>query len=163
MLVEMTMTPDEVRATTFDTVSRYRRGYDADEVDAFVESVASRLTTRQGLTSNDVYHVSFTRSRIGGRGYAEGGVDAFLDRIHAELALREESWGHPAATGEPVPLPADGEAMAEIGVPGSDTESNSDTNTGTGSNTGSADIGANADGAAADSAADGREPTPGAG
>ncbi len=133
----MTLTAADVRATTFPAASRLRRGYDADEVDAFVERIASRLETGEGLTSNDVYHVPFGKAGIGGRGYTEADVDAFLERVHAELVRLEDAWGGASASapetdgtpdGDPgdAPdddtddisddLPADGEAMAEIAV-----------------------------------------------
>ncbi|MEO5833944.1 MAG: DivIVA domain-containing protein [Nakamurella sp.] len=135
----MTLTPADARSVAFPTASRLRRGYDADEVDAFLERIAVRLETGAGVSSNDVYHVSFPRSGIGGRGYVEADVDAFLEQAHAELARLEDAWGHrggptPGDTdGDPTPsadstdthtdlltqparLPADGGAVAEIAV-----------------------------------------------
>ena len=121
----MTLTAADVRATAFPAASRLRRGYDADEVDAFVERIAVRLETGEGLTSNDVYHVPFGKAGIGGRGYPEADVDAFLDRVHAELVGLEDAWGGATAGGPEADdsasdatddLPADGEAMAEIAV-----------------------------------------------
>lgn len=119
MLVPMTLTPADVRSTDFPAASRLRRGYDADEVDAFIESIAVRLETDAGLSSNDVYHVSFSKNRIGSRGYSESDVDSFLERVQAELSGLEESWTHAnAADGPPAdePIPADGEAVDEISV-----------------------------------------------
>lgn len=90
----MTITPASVRATTFAASSRLRRGYDADQVDAFVERIAQRLESGEGLTSNDVYRAPLGRAGIGGRGYAEADVDRFLEAVHVALLRLEDAWGH---------------------------------------------------------------------
>jgi DivIVA domain-containing protein len=115
----MTITPASVRATTFAAASRLRRGYDADQVDAFVERIAVRLEQGEGLSSNDVYRADFGRSGIGGRGYAEADVDRFLELVHVELSRLEDAWGHETAAAsdegagreaEPEPSSADPDA-----------------------------------------------------
>lgn len=94
----MTLTAADVRSTVFPASSRLRRGYDADAVDAFVERIAVRLETGDGLSSNDVYHVPLGRAGLGGRGYSDAEVDAFLERVHSELARLEDGWGHERVT-----------------------------------------------------------------
>lgn len=106
----------EVRDTEFPLAARFRRGYVATEVDAFMERIATRLETGRGVTSNDVYHVAFARAALAERGYAEQGVDAFLDRIHAELLRLEDAWGHRQSTA-PDDLP-DSTGSQSSGSPG---------------------------------------------
>lgn len=129
----MTLTAADVRATDFPAASRLRRGYDADAVDAFVERIARRLETGEGLSSNDVYHAPFAKAGIGGRGYSSTEVDAFLERVHVELLRIEDAWGHVTLADDresghdrdapdvgdeldSSDLPADGEALAEIAI-----------------------------------------------
>jgi len=128
----MTMTPAEVRDHQFARASRFTRGYDSREVDAFVESVAQRLESGAGISSNDVYHQTFSKPPLADRGYAENGVNAFLDQVHAELVLLEDAWGHPtaaaldddaAAAGSRAPVPAT--ETPELN-PDSDSDSDSD-------------------------------------
>jgi DivIVA domain-containing protein len=115
----MTLTAADVRSTTFPAASRIRRGYDADEVDAFVERIAVRLESGAGLTSNEVYRLEPGKARVGGRGYAEADVDAFLSTVHLELVRLEDAWGHESAVaangadGERA-TPADDAAPADV-------------------------------------------------
>ncbi len=64
------------------------RGYDEDEVDAFVERVQAALRdpTRQILTAEQVRDTVFSKPRPGRRGYSEKEVDAYLARVEAQLA-----------------------------------------------------------------------------
>jgi DivIVA domain-containing protein len=141
----MTLTAADVRSTDFPASSRLRRGYDADAVDAFLERIAVRLETGEGLSSNDVYHVPFAKAGLGGRGYSSAEVDAFLERVHVELARLEDGWGHEnvppqaarttldepdvadgdgaagAGSGQAA-LPADGEALAEVATAHTDAD-----------------------------------------
>lgn len=123
----MTLTPADVRATDFPAASRLRRGYAADEVDGFLERIAVRLETGDGLTSNDVYHVPLAKARIGERGYVESDVDAFLDRVHGELSALEESWSH--ANLRETDVPAGGTTTAEV-APASEAASTDEVPTG---------------------------------
>jgi DivIVA domain-containing protein len=67
-------------AGTRFTVVRLREGYDIDEVDAFVDRVASG-----GATSTEAQRMRFTPVRLR-QGYDMGQVDEYLDGIAAELS-----------------------------------------------------------------------------
>ena len=64
-----------------------KRGYNEDEVDAFLDLVAAALRdpARSGLTRGDVHNVAFSKPPVGKRGYNEDEVDAFLDRVEQQL------------------------------------------------------------------------------
>jgi DivIVA domain-containing protein len=67
------------------------RGYDRDEVDAFVDRVQATLrdpTARNGVTPADLHDVAFSKPPMGELGYHEGEVDAYLDRVKTELSGR---------------------------------------------------------------------------
>lgn len=80
------MSATEVRESRFSAPKMGRRGYNMDEVDAFLEIAAARLEGRCGLTATDVEAVRFGRPPIGRRGYREDEVDALLERIAHTLA-----------------------------------------------------------------------------
>jgi DivIVA domain-containing protein len=79
------MTPDEVRAIAFGKPRLARRGYDEDQVDAFLDLIAEALDGRNILTPDDIHYVEFTIMPIGARSYDQAQVDLFLDE--AEEAL----------------------------------------------------------------------------
>ena len=79
------MTPDEVRAIAFGRPRFGRRGYNEDEVDAFLDLVAEALAGRNILTPDDIHYVEFTIMPVGMRSYDQAQVDLFLDE--AEEAL----------------------------------------------------------------------------
>jgi DivIVA domain-containing protein len=79
------MTPDEVRAIAFGKPRFARRGYDEDQVDAFLDLIAEALAGRNILTADDIHYVEFTIMPIGARSYDQAQVDLFLDE--AEDAL----------------------------------------------------------------------------
>ena len=80
------MTPEEVHAARFSKPVVGRRGYDEDEVDAFLDRVVDALEGRTRLTAAEVHEVSFGKPPIGRRGYYESEVDDFLDRVAAHFA-----------------------------------------------------------------------------
>jgi DivIVA domain-containing protein len=83
------MTPDEVRAIAFGKPRFGRRGYNEDEVDAFLDLIAEALSGRNILTPDDIHYVEFTIMPVGMRAYDQGQVDLFLDEAEAALvALR---------------------------------------------------------------------------
>jgi DivIVA domain-containing protein len=49
------MTPDEVRAIAFGKPRFGRRGYNEDEVDAFLDLIAEALAGRNILTADDIH------------------------------------------------------------------------------------------------------------
>ena len=80
----MTLTVDAVRSRTF-TTTKWREGYAADEVDAFLDRVADALqqvhvgrpTT---LTAEEVVAVRFAPTKFR-TGYDQDEVDDFLDEV----------------------------------------------------------------------------------
>ena len=59
-----------------------RRGYDEDEVGAFLEQIARQLREGVGtITASDIDYVAFKKPPFGKRGYDEAEVDAFLDHV----------------------------------------------------------------------------------
>lgn len=79
------ITAAEVRESAFHKPPMGQRGYNEDQVDAFLDTVVARLEGRGGLTAADVHAVRFGKPRIGWRGYNEDDVDALLDRIAQTL------------------------------------------------------------------------------
>jgi DivIVA domain-containing protein len=74
----------------FDRVSGWRRGYDMDDVDDFVDRVLSALDGAVELTVDQVRAVVF-RPRRGG--YREQSVDDALDRVVEHLMLHSKQEG----------------------------------------------------------------------
>ncbi len=81
------LTPDDVHRMQFTQAVVDRRGYDIEEVDAFLDLVAATLAHSGpgNLTITDVRAVRFTESRLGACGYARDEVDAFLDLVVTAL------------------------------------------------------------------------------
>jgi DivIVA domain-containing protein len=81
------LTPDDVHRMQFTRAPVGRRGYDTDEVDAFLDLVAATLAHGGpgSLTTVDVRGVQFTEARLSTRGYQRDEVDAFLDLVAAAL------------------------------------------------------------------------------
>jgi DivIVA domain-containing protein len=87
------LTPEDVRNVAFSKPPIGKRGYNEDEVDAFLDRIeeALRDLTGNALTAEDVRNVAFSKPPIGKRGYNEDEVDAFLDRL--EEAIRQRATG----------------------------------------------------------------------
>jgi DivIVA domain-containing protein len=81
----MTLTADDVRNAMFRQPRPFRRGYNKDQVDEFLDLVVDRLEGRGDLTAEDVRQVGFGRPPWGKRGYHEDDVDALLYDIAATL------------------------------------------------------------------------------
>ena len=62
---------------TFGSPPIGKRGYNEDDVDAFVAHVVARLEGRGRLTADDVHNVAFSKPALFKRGYNEDEVDAF--------------------------------------------------------------------------------------
>lgn len=73
--------------SNFPTVSRGKRGYDPDQVDAFLEQARSVFDGRaRGLAATDIRRVAFDLKKDG---YDPGMVDAALERLEDVFASRE--------------------------------------------------------------------------
>ena len=94
------LTPEQVRNVAFSKPPAGYRGYNEDEVDAFLDYVAAALRDPLGrtLTPEQVRNTAFSRPPIGKRGYNEDEVDAFLDRLEGQLKSTPGAFP-PAATG----------------------------------------------------------------
>jgi DivIVA domain-containing protein len=81
------LTPEQVRNVAFSKPRIGSRGYDEDEVDAFLDRVEAALRDPTGhtLTPEQVRSVAFSKPPFGKRGYNQGEVDAFLDRVEEQM------------------------------------------------------------------------------
>ncbi len=93
-------TPDEVHDVTFTKPPLGSRGYNEDEVDAFLDEVQQTLRAGGRV---DVDRALFHRPPIGKRGYDEAQVDAFLARLGGE-----GDFSAPAAPASAAGLPSVG-------------------------------------------------------
>ncbi|RLK59540.1 MULTISPECIES: DivIVA domain-containing protein [Actinokineospora] len=84
----MSLTPDAVRAVTFDKAPFGKRGYHEDQVDAFLDKVEAALEGRGKLTVAEVREAEFDAAPLVKRGYNEDQVDEFLDSVAVELESR---------------------------------------------------------------------------
>jgi DivIVA domain-containing protein len=84
------LTSDDVRKVAFSNPPIGKRGYNEDEVDAFLDLVEAALqdTTGRKLTPEDVRNVAFSKPPIGRRGYNEDEVDAFLETLLTHVTAR---------------------------------------------------------------------------
>ncbi|WP_319943370.1 DivIVA domain-containing protein [Nocardia aurantia] len=90
------MTPHEVRRMRFGRAPIGHRGYDAAEVDAFLESVARALGGHAGLSAAAIRGAEFRTAPLGHRGYDRDEVDEFLDQACAELEFARRGAIRPA-------------------------------------------------------------------
>jgi DivIVA domain-containing protein len=81
------LTPEQVRSVTFSKPPIGKRGYNEDEVDAFLDLAEAALRDPTGriLTAGQVRHVAFSKPPFGKRGYNEDEVDRFLDLVEKQL------------------------------------------------------------------------------
>jgi DivIVA domain-containing protein len=87
------LTAEQVRDTAFSNPPIGKRGYNEDQVDAFLDRVEATLrdpAAPGGVTPADVRNTAFSKPRIGRRGYHEDEVDAFLELVESELARSTE-------------------------------------------------------------------------
>ncbi|BBZ36056.1 DivIVA domain-containing protein [Mycolicibacterium confluentis] len=79
----MTLTASDVRTAVFSAPPLFRRGYNEDQVDEFLDRVVDRLEDRGYLNADDVREVRFGRPALGKRGYNKDDVEALLELIAA--------------------------------------------------------------------------------
>ncbi len=81
------LTAEQVHNVAFSKPPIGMRGYNEDEVDAFLDLVEAALRdpTGRALTAEQVHNVAFSKPPIGMRGYNEDEVDQFLEVVEAQL------------------------------------------------------------------------------
>jgi DivIVA domain-containing protein len=84
------LTSQDLRYATFGKPPWGKRGYNEDEVDAFLQLAASRLDGYGNLSADDVHAASFSKPAIGKRGYNEDEVDEFLEAVAATIASLDD-------------------------------------------------------------------------
>jgi DivIVA domain-containing protein len=84
------VTPEHVRNMAFSEPPLGKRGYNPDEVDAFVDLVGAALedATGKSLTPEHVRNVAFSKPPLGKRGYNPDEVDTFVDLVEEEMRRR---------------------------------------------------------------------------
>ncbi|WP_421735942.1 DivIVA domain-containing protein [Cellulomonas sp.] len=87
--------------------TKFREGYDQDEVDDFLDRVADTLKEREGagratkpVTAQLIDGIRFQTTKWR-EGYDQQEVDAFLDRVRAELAVADAPAPPPAPVWQP--------------------------------------------------------------
>ncbi len=96
------LTPEQVRNKTFSN-SPIGRGYNAADVDEFVERVEAALRDPTGLalTPEQVRMMAFSKPPLGKRGYNQDEVDQFRCRVEQQLQSRQGRFPLPPQTGFP--------------------------------------------------------------
>ena len=91
---------EQVHNVAFSKPPLGKRGYNEDEVDAFLELVEATLRDPgcTALTAQQVRDVAFSKPPVGRRGYNEDEVDAFLDFVAGQLAPQQGAAIDPALT-----------------------------------------------------------------
>jgi DivIVA domain-containing protein len=99
------LTPEQVRNVAFSKPPTGKRGYNEDEVDAFLDRVEAALRDPTGrtLTAEHVRDVAFSKPPIGKRGYNEDEVDAFLDLVEEQMKSQQGVFPPPPQAGFPPP------------------------------------------------------------
>jgi DivIVA domain-containing protein len=97
------LTPELVRNVAFAKPPIGQRGYNEDEVDAFLDVVEATLRdpTSGRLTPEQVRNVAFSKPPIGKRGYNEDEVDAFLDVVERQMTPQRGVFPAPPAEQSP--------------------------------------------------------------
>jgi DivIVA domain-containing protein len=91
------LTAEQVHNVAFSKPPLLARGYNEDEVDAFLERVEAVLrhsTALGGVSPADLHNVAFSRPPAGRRGYNKAEVDPFVDRVQIELTRRPPGRGN---------------------------------------------------------------------
>lgn len=83
------LSPVDVRNVVFDKAPLGKRGYDENEVDAFLDRIEAALNGSDPLTAEEVRAVVFQDAPLIKRGYHEDQVDDFLDMVVATLEQRD--------------------------------------------------------------------------
>ena len=99
------LTPEHVRNMTFARPPGGKRGYNEEEVDAFLHLVEAALRDPTGrvLTAEQVHNKAFAKPPIGQRGYNEDQVDQFLDIVAAQLSSQQGAFPPSPQSGPPPP------------------------------------------------------------
>jgi DivIVA domain-containing protein len=99
------LTPEHVGNMAFAKPPSGKRGYNEDEVDAFLDRVAAALRDPTGrtLTAEQVHNKTFSKPPIGKRGYNEDEVDAFLDLVEDQLSSHQGVFPPSPQSGLPPP------------------------------------------------------------
>jgi DivIVA domain-containing protein len=81
------LTAEQVHNVAFGKPPIGQRGYNEDQVDAFLDVVEAALREPAGraLTADQVRRVAFSKPPIGMRGYNKDEVDQFLEAVAAQL------------------------------------------------------------------------------
>ncbi|WP_068186221.1 DivIVA domain-containing protein [Mycobacterium sp. UM_CSW] len=97
------MDPERVRNVAFGPPPMGKRGYNEDQVDAFLDWVEAALRDpgRGGLTVEQIRDVTFSKPPIGKRGYHRDEVDAFLDSVARQVGGPGGSPSEPAPGDRP--------------------------------------------------------------
>src|ERR1700733_1439099 len=97
----MPLTPADVHNVAFSKPAIGQRGYNEDEVDAFLDLVVAALRDPTGhtLTAEQVRNVAFSKPPLGKRGYNEDEVDALVDLVEQQLTSQQAG-----AIGQSAPL-----------------------------------------------------------
>lgn len=99
------LTAEQVHNVAFGKPPVGMRGYNEDEVDAFLDVVEAALRDPAGraLTADQVRYVSFSKPPIGQRGYDKDEVDQFLEAVAAQLqpgsGATSIGWSHARSPG----------------------------------------------------------------
>ncbi|KRD43277.1 hypothetical protein ASE38_03150 [Cellulomonas sp. Root930] len=105
--------------------TKFREGYDQDEVDDFLDRVVETLKEQEGagraakpLTAWDVGQVRFQTTKWR-EGYDQQEVDAFLDRVREQLAVDAAPPSEPSPARQPstAGLPAVSASALTAGLP----------------------------------------------
>jgi DivIVA domain-containing protein len=99
------LTPEQVRNVAFAAAPPGKRGYNEDEVDAFLDLVEAALQdpTAHRLTAEQVRAVAFSTSPLGKRGYNQDEVDAFVDLVEAHTKSEQGMVAAPPQAGSAPP------------------------------------------------------------
>jgi DivIVA domain-containing protein len=81
------LTAADIRNVAFSKPPIGKRGYNEDEVDAFLDRVEAWLLNPSdpSLSAAAVQNIAFSKPPLGNRGYNEDEVDAFLARVETEI------------------------------------------------------------------------------
>jgi DivIVA domain-containing protein len=110
------LTAEQVAATAFSKPPIGRRGYNENDVDAFLDRVEAALRDPVGhpLTSQQVREVAFSAPPMGKRGYNQDEVDAFLDYVEANLPAAQGRSGPPPQGFDAAPSPTGGDEPPQL-------------------------------------------------
>jgi DivIVA domain-containing protein len=113
------VTPEQVRNMTFSKPPAGKRGYNEDEVDAFLDRVSAALgdTTGNSLSPEQLRNMTFSKPPLGSRGYDEDEVDVFLDLVEQDMRRRATGANQGSHQGALPPPP-----QAAVPLPGPPTQ-----------------------------------------